>query len=145
MSAAKLGPDHYRLVDDIGPDGVTIRLQRYIVIGETPQCYYVIRDGSHYMTLNTNGWAQDVVKKQRKRVLKSSYKRYCYPEIADALRSYKARKRWQLSHAKLAMARAEAGYAEAERLIAFEGLSVESFPHQCEGGEYVKGLNWSDY
>lgn len=138
MSAVKLGPDHYRFVDRIGPNGVVIYCQRYVVVGETEQCYYVIEDGCASM------WP-DFIKKHRLRVLKRSYKRYCYPDLTEAMRSYKARKRWQLSHAKLAMARAESGYAEAERLIAFEGLSVESFPHQCEGGEYVKGLNWSEY
>ena len=145
MTTDKIGPDHYRLVDTIGPGGVTIETRKYAVIGETPHCYYVMPDWlAHHATADDN-WSRVLVKRHRRRVLKQSYKRYCYPDIADALRSYKARKRWQLSHAKLAMARAEAGYAEAERLTSFGGLSETSFPHQCEGGEYVKCLNWSDY
>ena len=142
--STKLGPDHYRFEDEIGPEGVTIHCRRYIVIGETPHCYYVIRESLAGYVGQTSDWAQQWLKKHRKRVLKQSDRRYCYPGLMDALRSYKARKAWQLKHAALAEARATAAHAEAARLIESDVLCVESFSdgHLCEGGEYIKGMNW---
>ena len=144
---ASLGPDHYRFEDEIGPGGVTIHCRRFIVIGETPCCYYVLPENMAGYVHQTSEWAKSWVKEHRKRVLKNSWKRYCYPDLKDAMRSYKARKSWQLKHAALAEARATAAYAEAARLIESDVLCVESFAngHQCEGGEYVKGMNWSEY
>lgn len=142
----KIGPDHYRFEDRIGPEGVTIHCFRYVVVGETPCCFYIIREGlSHYAGKDFTKVSAHI-KKQRKRVLKSSWRRFAYPDLKDAMRSYKARKRWQLSHAAIAESRAAAAHAEATRLVDSDVLSIESFRdgHLCEGGEYIKGLNWSD-
>lgn|SRR3990167_9701164 len=140
-----IGPDHYRFADEIGPDGVKIYCQRFVVVGETPRCYYVLRDGCAHYAKQDSDFSRAFVKQHRKRVLKTSWKRYCYPELKDAMRSYVSRKSWQIQHAALATARATAALGEATRLVDFEGLAVESFPHQCEGGEYIKGMNWGEY
>ena len=141
----KIGPDHYRFAEEIGPEGVTIYCQRFVVVGETPCCYYVIRDGMAYHASQDSEWSRTLVKRRRKRVLKASWKRYCYPDMRDAMRSYVSRKSWQIRHANTALARAQAALVEATRLVDFEGLAPESFPHRCEGGEYIKGMNWSEY
>lgn len=140
----KLGPDHYRLVDVISEEGVTIECRKFAVVGVTSRCYYVMPMWLSHHAFADDAWSKLLVKRHKRRVLKTSHKRYCYPDIADALRSYKARKKWQIHHAKIAMARAEAGYAESAHLVD-DWVSVETFPHLCEGGEYIKGLNWGDY
>ncbi len=63
-------------------------------------------------------------------------RRFAYPEKERALESYKARKRWQLSHAKLATERAIAALDEIKELSEIEDLRV------CAGGEYIKNLGW---
>ena len=131
-------PDLFRFYDTIGPEGVTIECQRYIVISETPQCYYVIKD-------HLRGYSDSFKKEKRKRVLKSAGgRRLCYQDKAEAMRSYKARKAWQISHAELSLERAKAAKATAELMLATpELISGESVI--CEGGEYIKQLSWGDY
>lgn len=134
-----IGPDHYRYVDDIGPEGVTIRCEKWIVCGETPQCWYVIPEHASYL-LGPAIYA-DSLKKTRKRVLKyEGGKKLCYPNKDDALRSYRIRKRWQLRHTEHAVQRATTALAELERLT---GLPEDK--HLCQGGEYFKELNWLDF
>lgn len=141
----KLGPDRYRFEDTIGPEGVQIVCRTYVVCGETPCCYYVLPDCMAGYAHQTSEWAKRWVKERRKRVLKSSWKSFCYPDKRRALESYKARKKWQVAHARMALSRAEAALGELDSLIAFEGLALETFPHQCEGGEYVKGISWGEW
>ena len=83
MEKKKLGPDHFRYVDDIGPDGLEIQCITYQVIGETAQCWYIADD---YTVNMINGyqhsWTAEAVKKRRKRVSKDpGGKRFAYREI----------------------------------------------------------------
>lgn len=142
------GPDHYRFEDSIGPDGVTLHCRRFVVIGETPCCYYVLPEDLAHYAQSGDEWRALTAKKYRKRVLKNSWRRYCYPDVKLALESYRARKSWQTRHAAAAAARAEAGHAEALALLGqSEPLSYDDFrkPRLCAGGDYFKGLNWGDY
>jgi hypothetical protein len=92
----KIGPDHYRYYATLDEAGVHVNCERFVVIGETERCYYVITDClSHYAGLRDWKTASPWLKKQRKRVLKAtsaSSRRYCYPSKAHALESFKQRR-----------------------------------------------------
>lgn len=133
----KTWPDHYRYVDRIGPEGVTIVCARYVVIRESEHCYWLVSP-------DRAGWANMIlqrgeVPKFAKRVLKTSDRRFAYPDKAVALNSYKARKRWQLSHAELATERAKAALEELKDLSEIDDLRL------CAGGDYIKQLSWDAY
>ncbi|WDG77311.1 hypothetical protein PUP68_21690 [Pseudomonas chlororaphis] len=143
----KAGPDHYRYIDTIGPDGLEVHCITYRVIGETAQCWYI---ADKYTVDMINGyqhsWTASAVKKRRKRVLKETdahSKRFAYPDKAHALRSYKLRKSRQLGHAELTLERARAalGY--------FGDLSVMNEAPVAEKmiipNEYIQGMGWGDY
>lgn len=142
MQKKKLGPDHYRYVDEIGPDGLEVTCITYQVIGETPLCWYIADD---YTVTMMNGyqhsWTAEAVKKRRKRVSKDSCgKRFAYPDKAHALRSYKIRKSRQLGHAELTLERARAalGY--------FGDLTVTNEVPDSDKliipNEHIQGLGW---
>lgn len=128
-------PDHFRYIDSIGPDGVTIVCKRYVVVRESEHCYWLVSEGSE-------GWAlarQQATGKvwgEARRVSKDSWRRFAYPDKAKALESYKARKRHQMSHAELSMERAKAALAD------IKGLEAINDEHLCAGGDYIKELNW---
>lgn len=127
-------PDHFRYIDEIGPEGVSIICKRYVVIRETEHCYWLVVPS--YVFIAKASLERGVIPKYAKRVLKVSGRRFAYPEKEKALESYKARKRWQLSHAKLATERAMAALDELKELSEIEDLRV------CAGGEYIKNLGW---
>ncbi|WP_455827881.1 hypothetical protein [Pseudomonas kilonensis] len=143
---AKAWPDHYRFIDTISPEGVEVLCITYQVIRETEQCYYI---GDTYTCAMVKGpqysWTADAIKKRRKRVLKEGGvwgRRFAYTDKALALRSYKARKAWQMKHAQLSMERAKAaigyfGNHEVESTVPTEAVTIPS--------EYIQGLNWEDY
>lgn len=141
-----LGPDHYRFVDDIGPEGLSVTCQTFTVIGETAQCWY-IADEHTVDLMSRRHWpgAAAEVKKRRKRVLKESgaySKRFAYPNKDHALRSYKLRKDWQIRHATRSLERAKAalGY--------FGDLCQDSVAPVAKTliipNEYIQGLGWGD-
>ena len=66
-----------------------------------------------------------------KRVSKNSWRRFASPRKEEALSSYKARKRQQLSHAELALERAKAALADIKDL---EAINDE---HLCADGAYT--------
>ncbi|WP_017530380.1 hypothetical protein [Pseudomonas fluorescens] len=143
---AKAWPDHYRYIDTIGPEGLEVHCITYEVIGETAQCFYI--GDTHTCDLVKGpqySWTAEAVKKRRKRVLKDGGnwgRRFAYTDKALALRSYKARKAWQLRHASLSMERAQAaigyfGDGQAESVIPEAAVTIPN--------EYIQGLNWEDY
>jgi tRNA U54 and U55 pseudouridine synthase Pus10 len=87
-------------------------------------------------------YGENSFKKYRKRILKDSSRRFCYPELKDAMNSYRVRKLRQAQHAKLALERAKTGRAQAEALIAAQSFSTGEVV--CEGGDYIKELAWGD-
>ncbi|UVL43496.1 hypothetical protein LOY55_10785 [Pseudomonas sp. B21-040] len=139
-------PEHYRYIDTIGPEGLEVHCITYKVIGETPACYYI---GDEHTVKMVNGFqyphTAEAIKKRRKRVLKEGGtwgRRFAYTDKALALRSYKARKSWQLRHAQLSMERAQAaigyfGNLEVESTIPDGAVTIPS--------EYIQGLGWGDY
>ena len=142
----KAWPDHYRYIDTIGPEGLEVHCITYRVIGETAQCFYI--GDTHTCDLVKGpqySWTAEAVKKRRKRVLKDGGNwgcRFAYTDKALALRSYKARKAWQLRHARLSMERAQAaigyfGDGQAESVIPEAAVTIPN--------EYIQGLNWEDY
>ena len=130
-------PDHFRYIDSIGPEGVTIVCRRYVVIRESEHCYWLVPEGSEGYAMARQE-ATGKVWGNAKRVSKDSWRRFAYPDKEEALRSYKARKRHQLSHAELALERAKAALADIKDL---EAINDE---HLCAGGDYIKELNWVD-
>lgn len=98
-----VGPDHYRLNDRLKPDGVVVRLEVFRVIKETPQGYWV---ASQY----TGSWyepAELINRKFARWVSKASAKRYCYPTLEEAIRSFKRRKEVQESKLRVQLEQAE--------------------------------------
>lgn len=135
-------PTLYRFEDAISPAGVTITCDEFTVVGETPACYYVMR--KHDASMRAV-FGDDWGKKRRKRVLKDQHgKRYCYTDKRLALESYKVRKFRQNEHATLAKERAEAGYAEAIKLLEAPG-PIEFESVVCAGGDYIRSLSWYDW
>ena len=137
-SLKKEWPEHFRYVDSISPDGVTIVCSRYAVIKETTHCYWLVPNDS-------SGWwlhefeRTGKVAKSAKRVLKDSWRRFAYPDKGKALESYKVRKRRQLGHAELTLERAKAALDDIKDLAAIND------EHVCSGGDYIKQLSWGDY
>lgn len=127
-------PDHFRYFDEIGPEGVSIVCRRFVVVRESEHCFWIVPPTYAYVA--KSHVAAGRIPKYAKRVLKISGKRFAYPDKADALYSYRQRKRWQISRATLAMERAKTALAELEdrNEIADELL--------CSGGDYIKQLSW---
>lgn len=131
-------PDHFRYIDSISPEGVTIVCRRYVVIRESEHCYWLVPEGSEGYAMARQK-ATGKVWGNAKRVSKDSWRRFAYPDKAKALHSYKVRKRRQLGHAQLAMERAKTALEDLREVdeIADERL--------CAGGDFIKELNWDDY
>ncbi|WP_236213973.1 hypothetical protein [Metapseudomonas otitidis] len=127
-------PDHFRYVDQIGPEGVSIVCRRFVVVRESEHCFWIVPPT--YEHVAKSRVAAGRIPKYAKRVLKASGKRFAYPDRSAALHSYKQRKRWQISRSELALERAKTALAELEDRteIADELL--------CSGGDYIKQLSW---
>lgn len=144
MARVLIGPDHYRYYTYIGPNGVEIRCERYVVVGETPLYWYVVRESMAYLVTRNSEHARESLKKLRKRVLKASHgKRYCYPDKARALHSFQQRQQWRIIHAKRNLETAQASLKAIERILSAE----QPIPDNLNAGhtEYASGLNWYDY
>ncbi|NWF10138.1 hypothetical protein HX810_20910 [Pseudomonas salomonii] len=142
MEKIKLGPDHYRYVDELDPKGLEVTCKKYVVIGETDQCWYIVDE--FHNNLFGGPHRESMLKQYRKRVLKDGGehgRRFAYTNRALALRSYKARKYWQLRHAHLSIERAQAaiayfGDAKTESTVPTDRLIIP-----CE---YIQAMNWSE-
>lgn len=136
---AKNWPDHYRYFDEIDPKGLVITCQRYVVVRESERCYWLAI--SSYESLALASIAKGVTPKYAKRVLKDSHRRFAYPDKAEALRSYKKRKEWQMRHAQLSMERAQA----AIRYFGNSTVKVTDTPERAVApSEYIQAMGW-DY
>ena len=110
METKKSGPDHFRYIDSIGPDGLTVTLQTWVAYAETEKCWYLLKEDD-YDRLQRNWIGEQSAKSRRKRVLKHQYfasRCFAYPDKERALNSYKCRKEWQIRHATLSLERAKA-------------------------------------
>lgn len=132
-------PTLYRVYDEIRQQGIELKFQEFTVIGETPLCWYVMRSDRAHMA-QIPGYSE-AVKRMRKRVLKEQAgRRYCYTDKILAMKSYLARKGWQLSHAAMSEARAKAGSLAAKALLE---SGVIDLPF-IQPSEYIQGLNWDE-
>lgn len=131
-----IGPTHYRIVDTLEPNGVVIRVRLFEVMKETPAGYWVVeslysRYGveylKHYKLLR---W-----------VSKTSTKRHCYPELADALRSFKRRKEVQVSKLRLQFEQSEKALSEFGK---YQTANVDQFKKGVDVGTIpsLAGLVW---
>lgn len=127
-------PDHFRYIDEISPEGVTIVCKRFVVIRESEHCYWIVPQFYEYVALEH--LKRGAMPKYAKRVLKVSGRRFAYPEKSHALHSYKVRKRRQMGHAQLAIERAKAALED------LKGVDTINDEHLCSGGDYIKELTW---
>lgn len=142
MENVKLGPDHYRYVDELVPAGLGLKCKKYVVIGETAQCWYIVDE--FHNNLFSGSQRESLVKHYRKRVLKDGGehgRRFAYTDKALALRSYKQRKSWQIRHAQLSLERAKAAIAYFGDTRAESTVPDDSLVIPCE---YIQEMNWSE-
>ena len=142
MEKIKLGPDHYRYVDELDPKGLEVTCKKFVVIGETEQCWYIV-DEFHNNLLG-GSQRESLLKQYRKRVLKDGGehgRRFAYTDKALALRSYKQRKSWQMRHAQLALERAQAAIAYFGDTRTASAVPPDRLMVPCE---YIQAMNWSE-
>lgn len=138
----KLGPDHFRYVDELDPKGLEVTCKKYVVIGETDQCWYIVDE--FHNNLFGGSQRESLLKQYRKRVLKDGGehgRRLAYTDKALALRSYKKRKSWQVQHAQLSLERAQAAIAYFGDNRAESAVPPDRLVIPCE---YVQAMNWSE-
>lgn len=125
-----IGPVHYRVVDTLEPEGVVIRIRQFTPIKETPEGYWVV--GQY-----APGWLSfSELRKQKwlKWISKTSIKRHCYPELSDAMRSFKRRKEIQASKLSVQLEQTEKAIAEFDNYKAADvcelkrGVKVGKIP-----------------
>lgn len=110
MEIKKTGPDHYRYIDSIGPDSLTVTMQTWVAYAGTEKCWYLLLQHD-FDRLQRGSISETYAKNQRKRVLKHQYHSgvcFAYVSKERALNSYKNRKEWQIRHATLSLERAKA-------------------------------------
>jgi hypothetical protein len=142
MENVKLGPAHFRYVDELDPKGLEVKCKRYVVIGETDQCWYIVDE--FHNNLFGGSQRESLLKQYRKRVLKDGGehgRRFAYTDKALALRSYKQRKSWQIRHAQLSLERAKAAIAYFGDTRAESTVPDDSLVIPCE---YIQEMNWSE-
>lgn len=102
----------YRLNDVLDKDGVTIRIETFTVVKETPCGKWV---KSQYAPT----WLEfDELKKRKflKWVSNTSSKKHCYANIGDAINSFYRRKLRQVGHLKYKLEQAEVAMAAIESI-----------------------------
>ncbi|MEX5552258.1 hypothetical protein [Pseudomonas pergaminensis] len=142
MEKIKLGPDHYRYVDELDPKGLEVTCKKYVVIGETEQCWYIVDE--FHDNLFGGSQRESLLKQYRKRVLKDGGehgRRFAYTDKSLALRSYKQRKSWQMRHAQLAFERAQAAIAYFGDIRTESAVPPDRLMFPCE---YIQDMNWSE-
>ena len=139
MNKEQVGPQHYRVVEVLDPEGLLIQVVEYNPIKETPQGYWAM---SRYAPT----WLS--VEELRKRkfakwVSKTSTKRLCYPDINDAIKSFKRRKEVQASRLRLQLEQAELA---VEKFAEYKDATIEQLKQSINIGEIpsASGLVW-DY
>ncbi|QIW89256.1 hypothetical protein 8P_059 [Pseudomonas phage 8P] len=142
----KKGPDHYRYFACLEPSGVKIVAERYVVIGETPKCWYIIHHTYAGYVHNQSDWGRSMVKRYRKRVLKQQDygRRFAYADKHLAMFSLRERLRFKLARMKTEMSVATLAVAQAEALVEAKpkDLPIEL---ECGHDEHTASLRWADY
>lgn len=114
MSAQLIGPRHYRISDRLYGSRVVAVVDAFDVVKETKQGYWVSAHcAPHWM---------DIAELRRNHYLrwvsKTSHKRHCYPDLADAVRSFNRRKEVQVSKLRFQLDKAEIAAKGADVLAA---------------------------
>lgn len=142
MEKKNLGPDHFRYVDEMDPKGLEVTCKKFVVVGETELCWYIVDE--FHNNLFGGSLRESLLKKYRKRVLKNGGehgRRFAYTDKTLALKSYKHRKSWQIRHAQLSLERAKAvigyfGDKTIENTVPADRLVIP-----CE---HIEQMNWSE-
>lgn len=144
----KLGPDHYRYYATLDESGVNVRSERFVVIGETECCWYVIRaDLAHMADIDWSS-ASEWRKKLRKRVLKyssASSRRYCYPNKSHALESFRQRQKWRASHANRNLAIASLALSVVTPALEDLATAAPQDSYHAGQNDYTRSLSWNVY
>ena len=136
-----IGPDHYRYYASLDEEGVHVQCERFVVIGETEHCYYVIRPGLAHHAGRDWSTASAWLKKQRRLVLTASHgRRYCYPDKARALHSFQKRQKWRVSHAHRSLAIAELSLAAVTPVV--ESGEQPQEIYSAGQNDYTRSLCW---
>lgn len=93
--AHMVGPEHYRYRECHEEEGVGIYLERFVVVRETPECWWVCRVNDVQL-LRWCPLADARRRKWVKRVSKVSSVKHCWPTLDEAWRSYRIRKQYEL-------------------------------------------------
>ena len=121
-------PTHYRVRDALDASGVTIILEKWHPLSETPEGYWVLREGGP----NWHGIDKKYQRKcgALKWVSKTSVRRYCYPTMSEAMDSFKRRKEVQVSRLAIQLEQAQLAL---EKFDDYKDETPNSFPSRYEG------------
>ena len=123
-----VGPTHYRLRDVHEQEGIVVRLDKYYPVKRTPKGYWL--RGAYAPC-----WLD--FKELRKRkylrfIVDTSIKKYCYPTIEDAVKSFIRRKEVQQSKLALQLEQADCCVKNVDKL---NDVTVEAFQQGLLLGE----------
>lgn len=142
----KKGPDHYRYVEVLKPDGVKVVAERYVVIGETTKCWYVIHHTMAGYAGQDWDFAKSMVKRHRKRILKDQGigRRFCYADRRLAMHSLVMRKKRHLQRLKMATSCATLALKHALEVLEHEATELPN-EINCGHDDYTGSLNFCDW
>jgi len=123
-----VGPTHYRLRDVREQEGIVVRLDKYYPIKRTPKGYWL--RGDYVPTWMT--FAELRKQKYLRFVVDTSSKKYCYPTIEEAVKSFIRRKEVQQSKLAYQLEQADCCVKNVDKL---KDVSVESFQQGLLLGE----------
>lgn len=112
----------YRLRDVHYETGITVRLERWYPIKKTPRGTWVRNQYSPMWKEADFKYLKD--HKYLKFILDNSNKKYCYPNIEDAINSFRKRKIRQQQKLQYQLEQATVCVENIDKLV---GASVESF------------------
>jgi len=127
MTTSTQGPTHYRLRDILYGSRIVVKVEQFFVFKETPQGYWVANSSylppwMNFTALRRNHYLRWVSK--------TSGKRYCYPDLADAVRSFNRRKEVQVSKLLFQLEKAQV----ARNFVFRHGISLEQLINGVEVG-----------
>lgn len=127
MEQTIVGPTHYRLRDVHEQEGIVVRLDKYYPVKRTPKGYWLRGEyaPSWYKLTELRKC------KYLRFVIDTSSKKYCYPALEDAIKSFIRRKEVQQSKLSLQLEQADCCVNNVDKL---KGITVESFQQgPCHG------------
>jgi len=134
-------PTHFRFRDAQDFDGVVVILDKFDVIRETKQGYWVIDKNYRYLLIN-----EKRAKKLKKLrwIVKDSHSKHCHPSLEEAMKSYEFRKISHITRLKFAL---EQSTLALESMDFIKSKTVEDFAERgINIGKTTShdDLNWED-